>query len=94
MFKDKMNFKLLNILMFAVIVYIGILTFNVWGSIIGKIVAIIVPFVVAFALAYAFYPIVRKLRTKGLSNSLSVTIVAGTVIFIIFGSIFEYISCF
>lgn len=88
MFKDKMNFKLLNILMFAVIVYIGILTYNVWGAIINKIFAILMPFVIAFAFAYALYPIVKKLRKKGLSNSLSVTIVAGTVIFIIFGLIF------
>ncbi len=83
MFKDKLNYKLLNILVFALIIYLGILTFNVWGSIISKIIAIIIPFIIAFAIAYAFYPIVRKLRKKGLSNSLAVTIVAGTVIFII-----------
>ncbi len=87
MFKDKMNFKLLNILMFSIIVYIAILTFHVWGSIIGKLIAIIVPFIIAFAIAYAFYPIVRKLKRKGLSNTLAVTIVAGTVIFILFGLI-------
>ena len=87
MFKDKMNFKLLNFLVFALIVYLGILTFNVWGSILSKIVAILVPFIIAFAIAYAFYPIVRKLKKKGLSNSLAVTIVASTVIFIMIGLI-------
>ncbi|MBR1385629.1 MAG: AI-2E family transporter [Bacilli bacterium] len=84
MFKDKMNFKLLNILIFCLIIYLGIITFNVWGSIIAKIIAIIIPFIVSFAVAYAFYPIVRKLRKKGLSNSLSVTIVSASVLFIIF----------
>lgn len=88
MFKDKINFKLLNILIFALIIYLGILTFNVWGSIIDKIISIIIPFLIAFSIAYAFYPIVRKLRKKGLSNSVSVTIVAGTVIFIMLGLIF------
>lgn len=83
MFKDKMNFKLLNILMFAIIIYLGILTFNVWGSIIAKIIAIIIPFLISFSIAYAFYPLVKKLKKKGLSNSLSVTIVAGSVILII-----------
>lgn len=82
MFKDKMNFKLLNILMFAALIYLGILTFNVWGSILSKIFAIILPFIIAFSIAYAFYPLVRKLKKKGLSNSLAVTIVAGTVILI------------
>ena len=83
MFKDRVNFKLLNILILCAIIYFGFLTFNVWGSIISKIVAIIVPFIIAFAIAYAFYPIVRKLRKKGLSNSLAVTIVAGSVLFIV-----------
>ena len=83
MFKDKMNFKLLNILMFALIIYLCILTFNVWGTVISKIMAIIIPFLIAFAIAYAFYPMVRKLKKKGLSNSIAVTIVAGSVILII-----------
>ncbi len=82
MFKDKLNYKLLNFLIFATIIYLGILTFDVWGSILSKIVAIIIPFIIAFAIAYAFYPIVKKLKRKGLSNSMAVTIVAGSVIFI------------
>ena len=87
MFRDRINYKLLNILILATIILIGINTFDVWGSIIGKIIAIIVPFITAFAIAYAFYPIVRKLKKKGLSNTVAVTIVSGTVIFIIFGLI-------
>lgn len=83
MFKDKMNFKLLNILMFVIIVYFGLITFDYWGWIITKTLAIILPFLIAFGIAYSFYPIVRKLKQKGLSNSLAVTIVSGTVIFII-----------
>lgn len=87
LFKDKLNYKLLNILILALIAYIGILTFDVWGGIIAKIIAIIRPFFIAFAIAYAFYPIVKKLRKKGLSNTLSVTIVSASVIFILLGLI-------
>ena len=83
MFKDKMNFKLLNVLMFALLVYLCILTYGVWGSIIGKIMSIVMPFIIAFGIAFAFYPIVRKLKEKGLNNSLAVTIVAGTVVLVI-----------
>lgn len=83
MFKDKLNYKLLNVLVFALIIYLGILTYGVWGSIIGKIFSIIMPFIIAFGIAFSFYPIVRKLRNKGLSNSLAVTIVAGSVILVI-----------
>jgi predicted PurR-regulated permease PerM len=87
MLKDKLNYKLLNILILCVIIYLGILTFNVWGAIIGKIISIIIPFIIAFAIAFAFYPIVRKLKKRGLSNGVSVAIVAGTVIVIIFALI-------
>ena len=83
MFKDKMNYKLLNILIFAAIIYLCILTYGVWGMIISKIMSIVMPFIIAFAIAFAFYPIVKKLRKKGLSNSLAVTIVAGSVVLIL-----------
>lgn len=88
MFKDKMNFKLLNILMFVIIVYFGLITFDFWGLILHKIVSIIFPFFIAFGIAYSFYPIVKKLKKKGLSNSTAVTIVSGTIIFIILALIF------
>ena len=83
MFKDKMNYKLLNVLIFALIIYLGILTYGVWGMILSKLMSIIMPFIIAFGIAFSFYPIVRKLRKKGLSNSLSVTIVAGSVILVL-----------
>ena len=40
-------------------------------------------FAVAFAIAYSFYPIVKKLKKKGLSNGVAVAIVAGSI-FLIF----------
>lgn len=83
MFKDRLNFKLLNILILVVIIYFGLITMNYWGWILSKIFSILLPFIIAFAIAYSFYPIVKKLRKKGLSNGLSVTIVSTGVIFII-----------
>lgn len=87
MFKDKLNFKLLNILILAVIIYLALITMNYWGGFISTVFSIILPFLIAFAIAYALYPIVRKLRKKGLSNRLSVAIVAVSVVFIIIGLI-------
>ncbi len=82
MFKDKLNYKLLNVLILAVIIYIALLTSNYWMTIVSKLASIAIPFIIAFAIAYSFYPIVKKIRTKGLSNGLAVTIVAGSVILI------------
>lgn len=87
MFKDKLNFKLLNILILAVIIYLALITMDYWGGFISTVFSIILPFLIAFAIAYALYPIVRKLRKKGLSNRLSVAIVAVSVVFIIIGLI-------
>lgn len=83
MYKDKINFKLLNVLVLVVIIYFGLITSDFWGGILSKLFSIIFPFFIAFGIAYSFYPIVKKLKKKGLSNSLAVTIVSGTVIFVI-----------
>ncbi len=87
MFKDKLNFKLLNVLIFAALIYLALNTMNYWGGFISTIFSIILPFLIAFGIAYSLYPIVRKLKKKGLSNRLSVTIVSVSVIFIIIGLI-------
>ncbi len=75
MFRDKLNFKLINLLVLIVIIYIIINTSNWWGSIINKLLSILFPFVVSFAIAYAFYPLVKKLQSKGVRKSLAVALV-------------------
>lgn len=85
MFKDKLNFKLLNFLILLVIVYIAINTNSWWGSIFGKIITIILPFAISFAIAYALYPLVRKLQNKGVRKKLAVTLVVVLGSFFIFG---------
>lgn len=84
MFKDKLNFKLVNLLILLVIFYIVINTTNWWSGIISKIMSILFPFIISFAIAYAFYPLVRKLEEKGVRRSLSVaSVVILTTIFIL-----------
>jgi len=83
MFKNKLNFKLLNLLMLAAIIYIGFNTINYWSGFINKIIGIIIPFIISFALAYAFYPCVRKLQEKGVRKGLAVALVVITILCII-----------
>ena len=75
MFKDKLNFKLLNLLILLVICYIVVSTINWWGGIISKLFSILLTFIISFAIAYAFYPLVRKLQDKGVRKNLAVTLV-------------------
>ena len=85
MFKDKMNFKLLNILIFGLIIYLGLITMDYWWGIISKIISIVTPFIIAFAIAYAFYPLVKLLKKKGISNGLAVTFITVSIVFAIGG---------
>lgn len=75
MFKDKLNYKLINLLTLLVIFYIAISTIDWWGSVISKLISITLPFLIAFSIAYAFYPLVKKLQEKGVRKSLAVTLI-------------------
>lgn len=85
MFKDRLNYKLLNTLILLVIVYICLITMGYWAGFIGKLISIILPFLIAFAIAYSFYPLVRKLEGKGVRKTLAVTLVVVLVTFFIVG---------
>lgn len=73
MFKNKLNYKLLNLLMLVVILYLCIETFSWWSGIVSKIFSVLLPFFVAFAIAYALYPCIRTLQKKGIRKSIAIS---------------------
>lgn len=73
--KNKLNFKLLNLLILVVIIYILVSTYNVWGGFVSKLFSILLPFLIAFVLAYALYPFVKSLMKKNVRKPLAITIV-------------------
>ena len=75
MYKDKLNYKLLNILILFTIIYLGIITFDYWIGIITRLFNLTFPFILAFIIAYALSPLVRKIESKGVRKKLAVTIV-------------------
>ncbi len=85
MYKDKLNYKLLNILILFTIIYLGIITFDYWIGIISRIFNLVLPFVLAFIIAYALSPIIRKIESKGVRKKLAVTIVVVVIVGIIAG---------
>lgn len=82
---NKFNFKLLNILVIMLILYIGVSTVGVWGGIVLKILSILSPFLIAFAVAYAFHPFVKFLEKKGVRKNLAVAIVVILVLLFVAG---------
>jgi len=81
--KDKINFKLLNILMIVAIICLLYWINGLWVGILAKLLAVLLPFILAFAIAYALYPFVKKLRNCGFPKILA----TGTVLFILIGFI-------
>lgn len=63
--KDKLNYKLLNILIVVAIVCLLYSISGLWIGIVSNIFKIIAPFALAFALAYVIYPLVKKLIDAG-----------------------------
>lgn len=94
MLKDRMNYKLLNILILVAIIFLAIITMDYWWGIIGKILSILFPFVMAFAIAYALYPGVKKLQEKGVRKNLAVTIIIIAVILLVVGILWVTIPLF
>ena len=85
MYKDRLNYKLLNILILCGIIYLGIVTFDYWAGLLLKLFNLVLPFLIAFIIAYALYPIVRKIEKQGVRKKLAVTIVVLVIIGIFAG---------
>ena len=64
--ENKVNYKLLNILLGILIVCLLYFIKDLWLGILSKIIAILLPFLVAFAVSYAIYPYCKKLEGYGL----------------------------
>lgn len=86
--KQKLNYKLINITLICVIIYLLCKTNSLWSTIINKTISIIAPFFIAFALAYALYPILKKMVSKKIPKGLAVFIImallVGFVVLIIY----------
>jgi len=79
-FNEKINFKLVNIVLIFLIIFLFGQTMSIWIPILNTIKNILIPFIIAFALAYALYPIIVKLRKRGMRKSLAIFLVLFLII--------------
>lgn len=75
MFKDKVNFKLINFCILALTIFIMYKTSGLWITIVKYLGKILLPFLLAFILAYALNPIVRYLKKKKVPKFISITLI-------------------
>lgn len=83
MIKDKIDYKLINIAVIALIIYLVYHTGNLWLGILGKIGQMALPFFLAFVVAYALYPFLKYLMNNKIPKPLAV----GIVLFVVLGSV-------
>ncbi len=73
--KNRLNYKLVNIAIVSLIVYLLYSTGNLWIGIINKTFQIVSPFLVAFAIAYALYPFLKYLTDNKVPKSIAIAII-------------------
>lgn len=83
MYKNKINYRLVNIIFILLVIYLLCNTFGLWSGIVRTIIKIIAPFFIAFTIAYALYPFVKKIQSKNIPKGLSIFIVIAIIISII-----------
>lgn len=86
MYKNKINYKLLNFLILMGLLYICVTNIGTWFQIISKVVSVCFPFIIAFAIAYALYPLEKNWK-KGVRKSIAITFLVIISLLIIFGLI-------
>ena len=83
---NKINYKLINILLFMGIIYFIYETKGLWINIGNKMLSILFPFLISFTLAYALYPFVNFFEnyfSKIISIILTIFLVILTFILLI-----------
>lgn len=73
--KNKLDYKLINLAIIALIAFLVYQTGNLWLGLVSKVLKIFLPFFFAFVLAYALHPILRYLQKKKIPKGFAVMII-------------------
>lgn len=80
MIKNRLDFKLINIALLVLIVFLLYQTSDLWIGLIMILSKIAFPFLIAFAVAYALHPCIKFLENHKIPKKLSIFIVVALVI--------------
>lgn len=83
MIKNKIDYKLINLAVITLIVYLVYQTGNLWLGVLGKLSKMLLPFFLAFVVAYALYPFLKFLTDRKIPKSIAV----GIVLFVVLGTV-------
>lgn len=85
MFKNKLNYRIINLASLMLLLYIGVSNIGLWIGIFKRCVSLLGPFIIGFSFAYAFTPLVRWLEKKKIGHTMSLLIVIIGVVLLIVG---------
>lgn len=80
MLKNKLDFKLINLALVILIVFLAYQTGHLWIGIVAKFWKIIMPFCLAFIVAYALHPFLKYLQSKDIPKGLAIFIIVSVII--------------
>lgn len=83
MLKNKLDFKLINLAIIVLIIYLMYQTCNIWLGLLSIILKVTAPFFFAFILAYVLYPYLKFLTDHKVPKPLAVGIVILTVLVVL-----------
>ena len=83
MLKNKIDYKLINLALIALIAFLVYKTSPFWGSVLAKVINITIPFLIAFAIAYALHPFLQKMVDNKIPKGIGVTIIVLIILAVI-----------
>ena len=83
MIKQRLDYKLINILLIVLMIYLVYQTHDFWLGLFDVIIDILFPFIVAFAISYALYPILKNLMDHNIPKGFAVFIIIFLILAII-----------
>lgn len=80
----KVNFKLINICLLSLIIFLLYKTSGLWVNIVNISRKMFIPFILAFLLAYALNPLIRSLKKLGIPKIISIILLLLFICLIIY----------
>lgn len=72
---NKLNYRLVNLLVASAIFYLLYLTYGLWNGLANNLFTIILPFSIAFVFAYAVHPILKWLESKKIPKTIGILLI-------------------
>lgn len=80
MIKNKIDYRLVNIALLVLTVFLLYKTGNLWTGVTGKALAITTPFIIGFVVAYALHPFVKWLQKHHVPKGFAIFLVVAIVV--------------